>query len=384
MRNFETKSTNIKNIELLVFIIIWIAVFSVPFFQNRNENIINWERVFQDWIKLASFLILFIVNVIILVPKFLFRKKYLLFVGVLIFTIGLVAFTTITLQSLNKANTISMPPMEIGPGMPPMEFGTGMKAPMGYKPPTIPDQKSLFMIYTDYLIVAILIVVAGITVKLLSQWLNEESKRKDVEKEQLKMELALLRQQVSPHFLMNTLNNIHSLIDINSENAKDAVIQLSTLMRYLLYDTTHSHTSLKKEMEFIRSYVSLMQLRFSKKVSITIDVPENIPELQIPPMLFISFIENAFKHGVSYQTESFVYFKLSIRDNRLYCCIKNSIREQKEKPNKAYSGIGMSNIRKSLALLYNDQYSLETTESKNEFEINLNIPVHENKMYSHR
>ena len=132
---------------------------------------------------------------------------------------------------------LSMPKMELGPGMPPMELGTKMPAPIGYNAPDPVEQKSLFMEFIDNFIIALLVVAAGTTVKLLSQWLNEEGRRKDVEKEQLKTELALLRHQVSPHFFMNTLNNIHALIVINTENAKDAVIRLSTLMRYLLYDT---------------------------------------------------------------------------------------------------------------------------------------------------
>jgi LytS/YehU family sensor histidine kinase len=246
---------------------------------------------------------------------------------------------------------------------------------MGYRAPEQAEPKSIFMVFTDNLIIAFLVVAAGTTIKLLSQWLNEEGRRKDVEKEQLKTELALLRHQVSPHFFMNTLNNIHALIDINTENAKDAVIRLSTLMRYLLYDTAQGQTSLKKEMEFIESYIALMQLRFSKKVKITLDIPQNLPEIQIPPMLFISFVENAFKHGVSYQTDSFVLFRLDITDNQLNCVIRNSKHKNKEKFDKSYSGIGLTNIKKSLELLFNKNYSLDISDTDKEFEVKLTIPV---------
>jgi LytS/YehU family sensor histidine kinase len=273
--------------------------------------------------------------------------------------------------------------MNLGPGMPPMELGTKMQPPMGYRPPSAPVQKSIFMLYTDNFIIAALIVAAGTTIKLLSQWLVEEGRRKDIEKEQLKTELAFLRHQVSPHFFMNTLNNIHALIDINTDIAKDAVIRLSTLMRYLLYDTSKGYTSLNKEIEFIESYISLMKLRFSEKVIISVDVPAKMPDIQIPPMLFISFLENAFKHGVSYQSDSFVIFKLEVKDNRINCSIRNSKHKPKEKTNKKYSGIGLTNIRKSLELLYNKEYTLAIHDKETEFEVLLTIPIYENKMLSH-
>jgi LytS/YehU family sensor histidine kinase len=232
------------------------------------------------------------------------------------------------------------------------------------------------MEFIDNFIIALLVVAAGTTVKLLSQWLNEEGRRKDVEKEQLKTELALLRHQVSPHFFMNTLNNIHALIDINTENAKDAVIRLSTLMRYLLYDTAQGQTSLKKELEFIESYIALMQLRFSKKVKISLEIPERIPDIQIPPMLFISFVENSFKHGVSYQADSFVLFHVDVTDSNLTCIIRNSKHKNKEKFDKSYSGIGLTNIKKSLSLLFADNYFLDIRDLEREFEVRLSIPIY--------
>jgi LytS/YehU family sensor histidine kinase len=196
-----------------------------------------------------------------------------------------------------------------------------------------------------------------------------------LEKEQLLTELALLRHQVSPHFFMNTLNNIHSLIDLNQEDAKDAVIRLSTMMRYLLYDTSQGQTSLKKEIGFIESYISLMQLRFSKHVTVKLEIPENIPDIQIPPMLFISLLENAFKHGVSYQQESFVMFSIGVTGNRLHCTLKNSKHFKLPASDNRYSGIGLSNIRKSLDLLYGKAYQYEISETATEYQVDLNVPI---------
>ncbi|MDO9258181.1 MAG: histidine kinase [Bacteroidales bacterium] len=380
MRN---KILNIRIIEFFVFVVIWMAVFSIPFFNQRFGNTINWGKVFGEWISMFSFLLIFVLNTLWLVPKFLFQKKYRSYVGITLIAILLVIGATILIKMyIIPPQPLVMPPMNLGPGMPPMELGPGMPPPMGYNPVTAPASKSLFMIFVDNLLLSILVVGAGTAFKLVSQWLNEESKRKDLEKEQLKTELALLRHQVSPHFFMNTLNNIHALIDINAEDAKNTIIQLSVMMRYLLYDTAHGQTTLKKEIAFIESYITLMKLRFPENVTITLEVPEDIRDIEIPPMLFISFLENSFKHGVSYQAESFVLFKIAQNGNKLNCSIRNSKFKSKEKDEKSYSGIGLTNIKKSLELLFKNDYILNIRESEKEYEVHLTIPVYENKMHS--
>ena len=176
---------------------------------------------------------------------------------------------------------------------------------------------------------------------------------------------------------MNTLNNIHALIDINTEDAKNTIIELSNMMRYLLYDTANGHTTLRKEVIFIQSYITLMQLRFPKKVAITFDVPDYIEDIEIPPMLFISFLENAFKHGVSYQKDSFVVFKLEQIGNKLKCIVKNSNFNITDNMDKSYSGIGLANIKKSLMLLFGNDYTLHIIENAQEYEIQLTIPIYE-------
>ncbi|HEY3389062.1 MAG TPA: histidine kinase, partial [Prolixibacteraceae bacterium] len=332
-------------------------------------------------INISSYLIIFIANTYILVPKLLFQKKYSFYIGAAFITVLLMIGFSISLGLLlTPPQPMQMPPMDLGPGMPPMELGSGMPAPLGYRPVIQQEQPSIYMIIVDELIISLLVVGAGTSIKMVAQWLNEENRRKDLEKEQLKTELAFLRHQVSPHFFMNTLNNIHALIDINAEDAKNTIIELSTMMRYLLYDTAHGQTTLKKEINFIESYIALMQLRFPKKVTVTLDVPVDIQDIKIPPMLFLSFLENAFKHGVSYQAESFVSFKLEQIEDKLSCIIRNSKHINKEILDKSHSGIGLTNIMKSLKLLFGDDYLLNIQESDKEFEVQLMIPIYENKM----
>jgi LytS/YehU family sensor histidine kinase len=174
---------------------------------------------------------------------------------------------------------------------------------------------------------------------------------------------------------MNTLNNIHSLVEMDSAKAQDAIERLSTLMRYLLYDSAQSSIELKKEIEFINSFISLMQLRHSDEVEVKVVIPEQIPTTRIPPMLFISLLENAFKHGVNYPLKSYIYFELRMNETSLNCVIINSKHKISAKSQGEYSGIGLENIQKSLKLLYEDNYRLDIQDKENEFEVNLTIPL---------
>ena len=132
----------------------------------------------------------------------------------------------------------------------------------------------------------------------------------------------------------------------------------------------------------MESYIELMKLRYTKKITIKYLIPKKIPDVQIPPMLFISFLENAFKHGVSYQAKSFVIIKLEIIDGKLHCSIRNSKHATIDSQNKKYSGIGMSNVKKNLELLYHDSYTLDILDKTDEFEVKLILPLYENQMLS--
>ncbi len=353
-------SLNSTKIESLLYVLIWALLFSVPYFSERVSGHPDWNNMAGHWIHIAGYLVIFLGNVCILVPRLLLQKKfhfYFLFISGLILLV--IAVNVLLLPSLGS----------LTPGI---NFPPGAGTPYDMNSPI---QKPLFMVFADNLIICILTVGAGTTIRLMSKWLSEEKLRKDAEKEQLKTNLALLRHQVSPHFFMNTLNNIHSLIEIDSEKAQDAVVRLSTLMRYLLYDSAQSTIELKKEIEFIHSFISLMQLRHSDEVEVNVVIPEQVPDTKIPPMLFISLLENAFKHGVSYPLKSYIYFELQISSAFLTCIIKNSKHKTAADSLGEYSGIGLDNIRESLKLLYVDNCRLNILDKKDEFEVNLRIPL---------
>ena len=368
------KSFNIKIIEILLFGMIWIGIFSIPFFNQWGYSSLDWQKLISEWLRIFVFFLVFLINIGFLIPKYLITQKYKAYIISAISMIVMMSVTGFFVNSILFPAPVKMPPMNLGSGIP-MELSSGMPAPIGFKPVRSTDYNSISLIIITNMIISFLVVGSSTTFKAIGQWLISDDRRKDLEKEQLKIEMALLRHQLSPHFFMNTLNNIHSLIDIDTEDAKDAVIRLSTMMRYLLYDTSQGYTNLKKEIGFIESYISLMKLRFLKNVSVTLEVPEEIPDLQIPPMLFISLLENAFKHGVSYKKESFVLFKIEITDHYLNCTIKNSKHYKVPDYGDQYSGIGLANIRKSLDLLFGNNYQYQIMETETEYHVYLSVPI---------
>ena len=181
-----------------------------------------------------------------------------------------------------------------------------------------------------------------------------------------------LQNQINPHFFMNTLNNIHALVDMDAGKAKRTIVELSKLMRYVLYEASNRTILLSREIQFLDNYIALMKLRYTGRVRIECCMPDEVPEVQIPPLLFISFVENAFKHGVSYQEESFIWVFMSVEDGRLAFRCSNSNHGRSV---EQHHGIGLENIRKRLRLLFGQDYTLSINERDDSFNVLLIIPL---------
>lgn len=224
----------------------------------------------------------------------------------------------------------------------------------------------------NFLLITFLVIGLNIAVKLLFKSLRDDHKLKELERHNLQTELEYLKHQINPHFFMNTLNNIHALIDIDTEKAKETVIELSKMMRYVLYDATQPRLPLTKEIQFLNNYIELMSIRYTDKVDIQVSFPEAVPDVMIPPLLFISFVENAFKHGISYRQQSFISLKMEITGNDLHCRIINS---SFDKTNGQIQGVGLDNARKRLRLLYGDNYTLQINSNGGKHDVLLVIPL---------
>ena len=231
------------------------------------------------------------------------------------------------------------------------------------------------------LLIAILLAGFNLAIKLYFRLLDEQNKQRELESSSLLFELEYLKGQLNPHFFMNMLNNIHALIDIDSEKAKETIIGFSKLMRYVLYDANQQEIQLSREITFLKNYIDLMKIRYTKNVDINIHLPERIPDITIPPLLFVSFIENAFKHGISYRNKSYVNLELRVNDNEIICNVSNSVwRPNSDNSSDINiedpeSGIGLSNVIKRLDLIYGNRYSLSIDKSEKDYSVKLTIPV---------
>lgn len=367
---FINKSTNFKLFQPIIIICFWALLFASPLLFGRYEKEIEWPIIFKVWLDYLPLLLLFLINRFLLLPKLFFKGKKLLYIISTSTLILLLTFSVLLNNSKIEANHFPPPPStESGQNLRPLQdFKKINNAihPAGNKPQPIPQ-------FVNFLILAVLLVGFDTGLQLSMRWANLEQEKVTLQKEGVENQLAILKNQVSPHFFMNTLNNIHSLVDINSEEAKDAIIKLSYLMRYLLYESEISSIPIKKELGFIESYVELMRMRFSEKVKITYSIPAEISEKSIPPLLFTSLLENAFKHGISYNSPSFVAIQIAFETNKLIFSVTNSNPNFNE--GELSTGIGIENTKKRLNLIYKNNYSLLFENTLDLFKVTLSIPI---------
>ena len=198
-----------------------------------------------------------------------------------------------------------------------------------------------------------------------------EREREEMVKTKLQLELNLLKYQLNPHFLMNTLNNIHALIEEDQDRAQDAVRLLSKIMRYMYYEASKERVDISKDVEMLHAYFKLMKLRFVDDVDLQFDVPDELHGEKVAPALFVNLVENAIKHGISYGHPSFVHFSLEVNDAKVCCQVRNSKFEN----NRVEStGFGLENLKKRLELLYPGQYEYKVEDTENEYFVKLTIP----------
>lgn len=231
-----------------------------------------------------------------------------------------------------------------------------------------------FHVY-NYALAAVFFTFFSLGLKVLERHDKVEKKHKELEKEKLNSELALLKNQISPHFFFNTLNNIYSLIAINTQDSQEAVLKLSRLMRYLLYESEQGKTQLSNEIEFMNNYIDLMRLRMSDKISLSVVFPEQYEDIAVPPLLFIPFIENAFKHGITYRDKSYIKISMKLENKVILFQCSNSIGKKTGNEEDQYNGIGLENVTKRLKLLFPDKHVLKIDKTDHDFHVFLEIDL---------
>jgi len=337
----KLQTTN-RTLEAMIHIISWSIVFGYPFFMERENNSVDWNAYFRHTSVLFSFLVIFYVNYFFLIPRLLFNektRKYIIYNVILLIGIG---------AALQVWQKMDMPPV-IDPN-----------SMYKYKRPP----RLIFFIRD--IISLIFAIGLSIAIRMSSRWRVSESARREAEKNRTEAELKNLRNQLNPHFLLNTLNNIYALITFDTDKAQQAVQELSKLLRHVLYENQQTFVPLGREADFIRNYIELMRIRLTSNVTVEtqIDIRSD-SKTEIAPLIFISLIENAFKHGISPTEPSFIRILLSEHKNKICCEIINSYHPKNEKMDKSGSGIGLEQVQKRLELLYSKHYTWDKYISEN-------------------
>ena len=349
-----------KRLPVLLHVLAWIIIVIIPRYLIKTYGDGDNNFLFQFYANTAIFGFLFYLNYLWIAPRFFFRDNKL---GYFLIASGVIVALYFLMWYLNEY--VFFDPVRDQQIQKIMEEFN--KESEHLKPPI-----KQFRIYTHFY-TSILVTGFSLGLAILEKLAQNEQQRKELEKEKLNSELAFLKNQVSPHFFFNTLNNIYSLIGIDAEEAQESVHKLSKLMRYLLYESEQGEAKLTDEIDFMNHYIDLMKLRLSSKVDLTVSLPEQVSGLRIPPLLFIPFIENAFKHGISYREPSFISINMVVEGTQITFKATNSLGSGNQPKDSQHSGIGLENVKKRLRLLFPQTHKLTIDKGSDIFTVELKL-----------
>jgi sensor histidine kinase YesM len=342
-----TQSTNKTSyFTPILHFVVWGALFSFPVLLMPTESIDWSSMITRHWLPLIFSASLFYLNYFYLIRKFLFTSKVWQFLGINAAIIILLLFGFEWFKEIFDLSSIKS-----GPHKPFKIF-------------------FYFRIFISYL----LPLGVSVAIKSTQRFLESEIERKNRENDRLRNELNYLHYQIQPHFFFNSLNSVYALINENPDQAQKALHKLSKLMRYVLYDGSQANIGIDKEIEFIKNYIELMQVRQGHSLNIKTTFPNPIPSIEIEPLLLIPLVENAFKHSVFPGKESIIDVKLTINSEQLVFEVLNS-NHPKNASDRSGSGIGLQNLTKRLNHLYPNKYKLTISERDDFFiaQLTLNL-----------
>ncbi len=359
------QTTN-RRLESLIYLSLWtlvIAVMVLDIMRARSyteQPLLDFATVTHVILGLLPFVAMFVINNYLLIPKLLKRgyyKEYFLCAVLLIVVIWI-------WQRYQFFDFIAQ--------------GERREPPHNGPTPLLPLPLFLDLIY-DLLILGVNLAIA-----MIFQHFADRMEQERLMKENAENQLTYLKAQINPHFYMNMLNNIHGMIEINPAKAQDMVIEMSGLMRYMLYESSRPAIQLGAEIKFIGDYLGLMRERYpADAVAISADMPSpnEVAGVEVAPLLFLVFIENAFKHGVSYSETSYISVNLAVEGGRIYFRCINS--RHKADDNNQHRGIGFENVRRRLDLIYGSRYSLDINQTGEVYSVTLSLPIYETENCSH-
>lgn len=351
--------------KLIIVILFFVAYYGIlyhptlPVFINEF-NTVDGSIYVARFIDVCSSLILFLSVAFILIPKFLEKRRIFQFIVISVTMIALISlleyqFDQIILHLFNL-------PTEPG------EISDKMMTYYRRKSYDFPILPVNLVIYT-----------LGFLYGLSRDWIRKYRFENKMLQEKMRADIDLLRSQINPHFFFNALNNIYAITQRNEDNdAGQAIMKLSGLMRYMIYDSNVDEISLDRELEHIENYLEVARLKFDKndRVDIHLEKEGNFHECRIAPLLLIPFVENAFKHGVDSKGGGYVHLRFSVSDGGLLFCVENPVIG-KEESWKKHPGIGLDNVKKRLRMLYPDRHRLDISDSEGQFSIRLTLALEE-------
>ncbi len=326
------------------------------------------------WIEFGVVFSVFLAHRFVLVPQLFSTKKYIKYiVAVAVLITGVCLF--ILLDGVNETlslwgdSVVDHLRPSVGDTPPPRMNMLPLNTPPRISP------QSIIPPGVSVVIFSMVVIALDLGLDIAAKWIISEHKQAEMSKERVSTQLTNLQNQISPHFFMNTLNNIHALVEIDPKRAQRTIIELSELMDYLLYESSNlDNISLHRELEFTRNYINLMRLRYPKRVLIEFSHEDPIPSIKIPPLLFLNFIENTFKYGVDYSKDSFIKICFIFDPTYIEMTTINSNHSAIVKSEKRH-GLGIDNGRKRLKLLYGSRYSLNIDNRDDIFCVTLRIPT---------
>ncbi len=394
-----------KRGELLLYLALWAVLYAAPvlsmlvgdFFTYTRvpsatspvyaSELIDWHGIAKAWWMLTMFGIAFLVHNFLIAPLLVYRGRKCAY-GMGTFLL-LAAFFCCQLYCIPRRPR----PGRDGPRQPREEHPWDRPVPefrgRGVPPPPMMPkedgrgktgarmhEKDPVSVFGGpeavALVIVSLLLALNVGAKYYFKSRDERRRYEALRHEMLSAQLSYLKYQINPHFFMNTLNNIHALVLIDPEQANRMIETLSKLMRYVLYDGNSPMVPLQKELDFMDNYVKLMRVRYTEQVRISTCFPERCPDVRVPSLLFATFIENAFKHGVSYESDSFIEVRVSVGDDEEVCFECRNSRVPGS--DQLQGGIGIANARKRLRLIYGDSYTLRIEPTDKEFRVTLRLP----------
>ncbi|MBK9357126.1 MAG: sensor histidine kinase [Bacteroidales bacterium] len=346
-------------IKFLLHLAFWAVVITLPWFMVSGN--LEQPGFFEGryYLRLLNGGVVFYLTYFYLVPVFYLNNRKIYFFSLVILAIGLLYGATELLSSWLFPDDLLIQRLDL---IREKMAGEGLK----FGGPTP------IMRYANSAFASIMIAAMATGLRITEAYSEKDKRNRELEKEKLASDLSLLKSQISPHFFFNTLNNIYALTEAGSPEAGNAVLKLSKMMRYVLYESDSEPATLDHEITFMNHYIDLMRLRLNEKVKVSVDFRPHSGEISLPPMIFISLIENAFKHGVSYREPSYIDIGIRSTPEELIFTCSNSKHGNK---GEVHSGIGLENLRKRLALLYPGRHTLNIVESAAEFEVNLSLQL---------